>query len=400
MTHDETAVLPLPLQLAHADPVQGAHAAADKVAPADCAHTYALVFTGNGAEYFRLWVVNVFLTLVTLGIYSAWAKVRKTRYFWQNTRLAGHVFDYHGKPAAILRGRIVAVVLLAAYSWATHFSKMAGIATIAVLCAAGPWLFLKAQQFKLRNTSHRGLRFDFDGASIGVYAMLLPPLLIWFSGSMAGLVYGDKPWVQLLLALATFAVLPWMHHRLKRYQHDRVCFGRLRSAFAPATPGFYAIYLRALGLSIGVCVPVALVAAAVVMAGTVLVEHDLVLQTQVGWTVGLCVTLLFWVGLSPYFGSRIQRLVWDHTRLGALQFHTTMTAGGLLRVIAPSVAWTVLTLGFYWPFAAIRLARYRVQCMEVRSAQPLDAIACGTAPAATAAAGDGAADFFGLDVGL
>ena len=52
------------------------------------------------------------LTLVTLGIYSAWAKVRKTRYFWQNTRLDGHAFDYHGDPRAILLGRIVALALV------------------------------------------------------------------------------------------------------------------------------------------------------------------------------------------------------------------------------------------------------------------------------------------------
>lgn len=40
-------------------------------------------FTGDGAEYFRIWVINLLLTLATLGIYSAWAKVRKARYFWQ-----------------------------------------------------------------------------------------------------------------------------------------------------------------------------------------------------------------------------------------------------------------------------------------------------------------------------
>ncbi len=30
-------------------------------------------FTGNGGEYFRIWIVNLMLTIVTLGIYSAWA---------------------------------------------------------------------------------------------------------------------------------------------------------------------------------------------------------------------------------------------------------------------------------------------------------------------------------------
>src|SRR5688500_3394147 len=61
----------------------------------------SISFSGDGAEYFRLWVVNLLLTALTLGVYSAWAKVRKTKYFYQNTRLDGNVFDYHGRPGAI-----------------------------------------------------------------------------------------------------------------------------------------------------------------------------------------------------------------------------------------------------------------------------------------------------------
>lgn len=38
-------------------------------------------FTGTGSEYFRIWIVNWLLTLLTLGIYSAWAKVRRIQFF-------------------------------------------------------------------------------------------------------------------------------------------------------------------------------------------------------------------------------------------------------------------------------------------------------------------------------
>lgn len=44
-------------------------------------------FTGTGSEYFRIWIVNLLLSIVTLGIYSAWAKVRRMKYFYRNTRL-------------------------------------------------------------------------------------------------------------------------------------------------------------------------------------------------------------------------------------------------------------------------------------------------------------------------
>ena len=36
-------------------------------------------FTGQARDYFRIWVVNMFLSLATLGLWSPWAKVRKQR---------------------------------------------------------------------------------------------------------------------------------------------------------------------------------------------------------------------------------------------------------------------------------------------------------------------------------
>src|SRR5690606_28413884 len=77
---------------------------ADAPAPAPAAapqpRTLALIFTGDGREYFRIWVVNLLLTLATFGIYSAWAKVRRLQYFDRNTQLAGASFDFHGNPRA------------------------------------------------------------------------------------------------------------------------------------------------------------------------------------------------------------------------------------------------------------------------------------------------------------
>src|SRR5207302_10788431 len=116
-------------------------------------HAVGATFTGHGSEYFRIWVVNVLLTLLTLGLYSAWAKVRKATYFRRNTWIDGHVFDYHGNPVAVLRGRLAAVVLLPAYTCAFQFSHAAGVLTVTVLCAIGPWLVMRAQQCSLAQPS-------------------------------------------------------------------------------------------------------------------------------------------------------------------------------------------------------------------------------------------------------
>lgn len=137
--------------------------------------TLALSFTGDGREYFRIWVVNLFLTLATFGIYSAWAKVRRLQYFDRNTILAGASFDFHGNPKAVLVGRMLSVLLLVAYHYAFGFSTTFGLVTIAGLLLAFPYLMRGALRFRLGNTSYRGLRLGFDGTVGQAYLAWLPP---------------------------------------------------------------------------------------------------------------------------------------------------------------------------------------------------------------------------------
>ena len=49
----------------------------------------AINFDGKAMEYFGIWIANIVLNVVTLGIFSAWAKVRKLRYFYNNTKILG-----------------------------------------------------------------------------------------------------------------------------------------------------------------------------------------------------------------------------------------------------------------------------------------------------------------------
>ncbi|MCB1663394.1 MAG: DUF898 family protein [Pseudomonadales bacterium] len=50
-----------------------------------------------------MWVVNLLLTIVPLGIYSAWAKVLSKKHLYGNTVLNGSVFDYTARPTQILK---------------------------------------------------------------------------------------------------------------------------------------------------------------------------------------------------------------------------------------------------------------------------------------------------------
>ena len=94
---------------------------------------HPIEFTGSGSEYFRIWIVNLLLTLVTFGLYYPWAKVRKLRYFYGNTHVAGHALDFHGDPKRMLRGFLLMAALFLAYNMALKVSPVAGGIDLAAL---------------------------------------------------------------------------------------------------------------------------------------------------------------------------------------------------------------------------------------------------------------------------
>ena len=105
--------------------------------------THPFKFTGDASEYFGIWIVNLFLSIVTLGIYSPWAKVRKKRYFYGHTWVADSNFEYHGMPIAILKGRIIALLALALYSGASYYSPRTAQGILIVLALLAPWLIAR-----------------------------------------------------------------------------------------------------------------------------------------------------------------------------------------------------------------------------------------------------------------
>src|SRR5215475_9480094 len=122
-----------------------------------------LRFTGTGSEYFGIWIVNLLLTIVTVGIYAAWAKVRRLQYFYRHTELAGSTFDFHGSAIRILVGRILALVLVGLYNYSVRLQSALTFVVIVALAVIMPWLLRNSFRFRLYNASWRGTRFHFRG---------------------------------------------------------------------------------------------------------------------------------------------------------------------------------------------------------------------------------------------
>ena len=194
----------------------------------------AFEFNGTTGEYFRIWIVNICLTIITLGIYSPWAKVRKLKYFYQNTRLADSGFDYHASPLAILKGRIIAVVGLAIYIATGYFAPGVDAIILLIILCFVPWLVVRSRMFNLRNTSFQNIRFSFPPVYGEAYkVMLLYPILVALT---LGLAY------------------PWYKARRSAFLIDNTSFGNLDFNVSDITGGFYKRYIATLAglLALGI----------------------------------------------------------------------------------------------------------------------------------------------------
>jgi uncharacterized membrane protein YjgN (DUF898 family) len=371
---------------------------------------HPIEFTASGSEYFRIWIVNLALTIVTLGIYSAWAKVRTMKYFYRSTQVAGSVFDYHGSPLAILRGRLIALVLVAGWSGLGYFSPVVALMILLTIAGLMPFLIQRSFRFKLYQSSYRGIRFHFHGTLGNAYRVVLVPIAFFLLPGALGVMFGpDSPGevpeasfaVLLVLAsLVVAALVPRFHHGLKRYQHDHAAFGTTWSAFDVGVRAFYGLYGRVwvllllLGLSLG-----SIVAGAFWLAFSASDAFS-----GGGFALAmLLLSILFYgsmLALMALFTARLQNIVWNGTTIGDLSFRSTVETMPLARLYLKNALLVVFTLGLYTPFAVVNTMRYRLQSMTLVAPAGLDAFMADARPGEENATGEGAVDLFDIDIAL
>lgn len=317
-------------------------------------------FTGTAREYFGIWIVNILLTIVTLGIYSAWAKVRRNRYFYGNTRLAGAAFDYHARPIQILVGRIVVVAMLAAYNLSAYFLPVISGVIGVIFLFAIPWFVMRGLRFSARVTSYRNVRFDFAGGYGGAFlAYLLGGMLTWGSlgvlapiasqwtwrYTLGNLRYGDRPihcdprleklYGQFVMPLITFlvgivailvfgigifSVASGIGFDFEDFSSDFAVIGILAAVYAAFIPFFLLYVLVGLLYSAGT--------RNVAFNETVIDGRHLLASNIARWRYA-------WIAISNFFA-------------------------------------TLLTLGLARPWAAVRMARYLATVTALYSAGSLD----------------------------
>lgn len=369
-----------------------------------------IAFTGSGSEYFRIWIVNLLLMLVTLGIYFPWAKARRLRYFMGNTLVGGQPLGFHGDPKKMFKGYALVGILFTLYSLAGEFSNTAGLVALVLVAGLWPALFKSSMQFRMANTSWRGLRFRFLGNLAGAYRAMLPLFLpgLVLVGGLAFVDDRNAPpmWYGILalgVMVATLAIAPWLLWNLKQYQHNHYSLGHLQTTFRATVGSFYVLALKVLGLGL---LAIALPAAVVVGLVFGLDGFDSLRHQRGVWMIAAAIvpillgTLAVLVCLQPYAVARLQNLVWTKTGNTELRFVSTLRVRALLWVTLKNWFLIIITLGLYWPFAAVALTRVRLEAVSIKSRANPDLLVSQVQAQEGDAAGDAAGDFFGMDVGL
>ena len=311
----------IPFRRKHpADAHPGAAESIPQAAPPGTDSVHRLRFLGEGGELFGIFVVNVLLTLLTLGIYSFWAKVKTRRYLWGQTEFAGDRFGFHGtgrelfigwlKAVALFGGLVLITKTIIPMLWDNPLAGPMGEFLLAIgFIALLPLAIIGSMRYRLSRTSWRGIRFNFHGE----YRELLGVLLRSF----------------LLMGLTLGLYLPFYQTNLRRFLAEHSRFGSASFTFHGDGRALLGRYVLTLLLTVP--------------------------------TLGL---------IWPWYLAFQRRYYWNHTTFAGELFRCTVTGRGLLGLYAVNLAIIVLSLGLALPWATVRTRRFDLENLVLQG--PVD----------------------------
>jgi uncharacterized membrane protein YjgN (DUF898 family) len=383
--------------------------------PSGSIESSAIEFGGAGGEYFRIWIVNLLLIMVTFGIYYPWAKVRKLKYFYNNTSIDGHALEFHGEAKKMLRGSLIVGVFFMIYSVAVDFSAMAGLVAIASFMALAPVLFRASMRFRMANTSWRGIRLRFVAKDLkeaswsivpALALLLLPGVLFAFMGDGESKKSSAIPVEGSALGLYVLAValaIPYFFWRLKRYQHNHYAWGPLKSEYRSEVGATYKVFgMTLLMMALIVAVFSAIVFLALPMSEGGTRSWSRNLGMMLGLLIPLFFVFLIVINILPraYFTAKMQNLIWSRTGNRHFRFKSDLAVSKFMALQFKNYLLIAITFGLYWPFAVIATMRMKLEAISLKTRISLDALTSAARARENDAAGDMAADIFGFDVGM
>ncbi|MEM5552119.1 YjgN family protein [Pseudoalteromonas neustonica] len=305
-------------------------------------------FNGKAGEFFGIWIVNIVLSILTLGIYSAWAKVRTYRYFYGNTHVDNHSFDYLATPMQILKGRILAVIVFIIYSLVVQFLPVIGLLFALGFLFLMPWIINQGLRFNMRMTRHRNIRFAFSGN------------------------YGDALINFVLLPIASvftlYLLMPYALKRIDQYIHENISYGGKPLSVNLKGETYYMAALITIGVTFAGLIGFAIFAgiAGVAMSFNGLDTNSLNFSTLL-FPVLMAV---MYIGMLTLVSGIYQSIIRNHI-LNSSEFEDIASFKSDLKPAAygfllfTNAVAIIFTLGLAYPWTKIRKAHLLAAATEV-----------------------------------
>lgn len=397
---------------------------------------HPLEFSGRGGEYFRVWIVNVLLSIVTLGLYTPWARRRTVQYFYGHTLVADSPLEFTAPQRKMVTGFVLLVLLTLAYNIAVDTGQDTAVALLLLGGAVlAPYLWASAMRFRLGNTRWRGLRLRFTASWREVYSASWPVFAIalvwigvvfglrWVAPELAQALDGATPdgderssampalppalWALLLLgvvlSLLCFIRLEYNYQSLLVL---RTHLGAEAGRWKPVYMDFVKIWLATVGVFL-LCV-LGMVALVTLAAG-----GSVALLAGLGKNAGVWVFFLFLFGFFALFmllllasaparayrEARMFLLQWNNIGVSQVaRFRCTLSVRGFVWLRVRNLLLTLLTLGFYRPFARVSEYAMKLESVTLHVKGGLDQLAGQMLRHQEGGLGDALADAAGLDL--
>lgn len=385
----------------------------------------SLKFEGSGKEYFKIWIVNVLLTIVTLGFYYPWAKVRNRRYFYANSILNDRNFEYHATGKQLFVGFLISMALFITYVVIQQVSPIGSLMLIGALFIAIPWLIWRSMMFNMRMTSFSNVRFGFVGKlsdsymNFFVYPALLMigyiVLAIGVEVLMPILGMGLTSMISFIVFLIfiVFAV-SFIKKKNTEYIINVSRYGQGIFQTNVKTKEFMTIMLKTVGIAILTMLITALIIGALVYA-TVGLETLISIQEaandpqmmQAKMAAIMPIVGLAYLGMilasmfiMAYSMTRQRTYVYNNTTLDdEVSFASTLKVKQFAWVMITNFLAVIATLGLAMPWAKVRVARVMLENTQVHAAAGFDQYMTQKQNESSSL-GEQIGDAFDVDVGL
>ncbi|RYF16870.1 MAG: DUF898 domain-containing protein [Comamonadaceae bacterium] len=381
---------------------------------------YPLEFSGGGGEFFRVWIVNVLLTVVTFGFYTPFARRRTAQYFWGHTMVADSPLEFTAQQKKMVVGFLLLVVLYLAFKVAAETGQDTTV-SLMMLAGAGfaPYFWGSAMRFRLNATRWRGVRLQFTatwpevyfaswplfiaalawaGAAVAIDARVSPSMTPAQAKAAAGPVLIAVGFA----LLVTVVCLMRLEFNYKSLLVGKARIGGQPGRWKPVFGDFVKIWLATVGVFVGSVVLVAVLLVAVTGGlGSLLPRKAGLAAILIGIALFIAFVFLLFLVSGParaYREARLHRLVWNNIGVSHVaRFKCDLRVGGYVMLRVKNILLTLLTLGFYRPFALVSEYRMKVDSVTLHVKGGLDQLA-GQLAREEQGLGDAIADAAGLDL--